>query len=351
LSDAQSLHVASQFLAIHANDSAVATVQNLNQRAHASEDSWPAFDLALVYLLSGEYEKAISQAERYNNSLNHGEAKHESPDAWTVIGIAAAHLNQQERSVNALQHAATLGSGDEEHWLNLTLELMEMNRYANAISAVQDGLAANPKSYALHLRLGAAHLAAGHYADAEAVFKDLVSAGDPLPTGYVGLAQVLMRTGRAEEAAAELNAAEQKLGPTFLISYFQGLAFDRAGKPQPALSAFQKAVQLNPNNPEAHLSLGRTELALGRAKDAITELQETLRLDPNNQQAKRLLSKAYARAGDAKHTATLAEAPASGSEKPEVDLLGDFFVPQLQMPSEHHAPQSGDQLDPQESKP
>jgi len=338
LSDAQALHVASQFLAIRANDSAVATVQKLNQRAHASEDSWPAFDLALVYLLSGEYEKAISQADRYNNSLNHGEARHESPDAWAVIGIAAAHLNQQERSVNALQHAATLGPGDEERWLNLTRELMEMNRYADAISAVQDGLAANPKSYALHLRLGAAHLAAGHYADAEAVFKDLVAAGDPLPTGYVGLAQVLMRTGHAEEAAAELAAAEQKLGPTFLISYFQGLAFDRSGKPQQAMDAFQKAVQLNPSNAEAHLNLGKTQLALGHAKDAITELQETLRLDPHNDQAKRLLSKAYARAGDAKQAATLADAPASGSTNSETDLLGDFFVPQWQMPPVQRVP-------------
>jgi predicted Zn-dependent protease len=215
---------------------------------------------------------------------------------------------------------------------------MEMNRYADAISAVQDGLAANPKSYALHLRLGAAHLAAGHYADAEAVFKDLVAAGDPLPTGYVGLAQVLMRTGHAEEAAAELAAAEQKLGPTFLISYFQGLAFDRSGKPQQAMDAFQKAVQLNPSNAEAHLNLGKTQLALGHAKDAITELQETLRLDPHNDQAKRLLSKAYARAGDAKQAATLADAPASGSTNSETDLLGDFFVPQWQMPPVQRVP-------------
>jgi predicted Zn-dependent protease len=149
---------------------------------------------------------------------------------------------------------------------------------------------------------------------------------------------VLMRTGHAEEAAAELAAAEQKLGPTFLISYFQGLAFDRSGKPQPAMDAFQKAVQLNPRNAEAHLNLGKTELALGHAKDAITELQETLRLDPHNDQAKRLLSKAYARAGDAKQAATLADAPASGSTNPETDLLGDFFVPQWQMPLVQRVP-------------
>ena len=217
-----------------------------------------------------------------------------------MIGVACAHLGQGDRSVDALRWAATLAPGEEEHWLNLTRELMELSRYSEAITAVQDGLATNPKSYALHLRLGAAQLSSGHYTEAESVFRDLVAAGDPLPTGYVGLAQVLLRTGRAAEAASELADAEQKLGPNFLLSYFRGLALDRAGKPLEALMAFQTALRLDSNNAEVHLSLGKTELLLGRVNDAIAELKETLRLSPGNLQAKRLLSQAYRRAGDRK---------------------------------------------------
>ncbi len=147
---------------------------------------------------------------------------------------------------------------------------------------MQSGLAANPNSYALHLRLGAAYLAAGRYGEAESVFRDLVSAGDPLPTGYVGLPQVLLRTGRAEEAAAGLGDAEKKLGPTFLISYFRGLALDRAGKPSEALAAFQQATHLNPNSADAHLHLGKTEFALSHVNESIAEFHEALRLDPGN---------------------------------------------------------------------
>ncbi len=230
--------------------------------------------------------------------------------------------------------AAILAPDHEEHWLNLTRELMELSRYPDAISAVQDALAANPKSYALHLRMGAAQLAAGHYAEAERVFRDLVSAGDPLPTGYVGLAQVLLRTGRAEEATAELAIAQQKLGPNFLISYFRGLAFDRSGKPQEAIAAFQDALKLDPNTAEAHLALGKTEMTSGHLDTAISELQEVLRLSPNNDQARRLLSKAYTRAGDKKQAAAFAATSADTSENVEADLLGDFFVPQWQMPPE-----------------
>src|SRR5882762_2570174 len=333
LNDAQSIQVASLLLAIHQNDAAINLIQQLSKRPALAEAAWLQFDQALVYLLAGSDEKAVELARAYTESLPQGVS--ESPEtarAWSLIGIACAHLSQGERSVNALRRAATLVPGEEEHWLNLTRELMELNRYSEAISAVQNGLAANPKSYALHLRLGAAHLAAGHYAEAESVFRALVAAGDPLPTGYIGLAQVLLRTGRAEEAASELANAGQKLGPNFLISYFLGLAFDRAGKPLEAMMAFQEAVRLKSNNAEVHLSLGKTELALGRVNDAIAELQQALRLSPGNPQAKRLLSQAYRRAGDSKNAAKFAEASANARPDPEGDLLDDFFVPQWQQP-------------------
>jgi tetratricopeptide (TPR) repeat protein len=307
----------------------------LSKTPSTPENLWRQFDLALTYLLTGNYAKAIAQADFYQHSRTRGDANaHESAEAWTILGIAAADLKQNDRSLNAFRKAAALAPDNEEHWLNLTRELMELSRYSDAISAVQDGLAANPKSYALHLRQGAAQLAAGHYAEAEKAFRDLVSAGDPLPTGYVGLAQVLLRTGRAQEASAELAIAQQKLGPNFLISYFRGLAFDRSGKPDEAIAAFQDALKLDSNNAEAHLRLGKTEMISGRLDAAITDLKEALRLSPNNEQAKRLLSQAYTRAGDKKHALAFAATSTNAPENVEADLLGDFFVPQWQMPPE-----------------
>ena len=214
LNDAQSIQVASLLLSVHQPDSAINLIQQLSKRPSAADSEWLKFDLAMVYLLAGRDEKALLQAYGYKDSLPQGVASKstESARAWSLIGIAFAHLRQRDQSVDALRRAATLAPGEEEYWLNLTRELMELNRYSDAITAVRDGLAANPKSYALHLRLGAAQLSSGHYAEAESVFRDLVAAGDPLPTGYIGLAQVLLRTGRAEEAASELADAERKSG-------------------------------------------------------------------------------------------------------------------------------------------
>src|SRR6202162_3654946 len=253
LDDRQSIQVASLFLTLRENDAAIGIIQRLSKVSLAPGNAWRQFDLALAYLLAGDYAQAIAQAELYQQSLRGDTKAYESAEGWTIVGIASADLKQNERSLEAFHRAATLAPDNEENWLNLTRELMELSRYSDAISAVHDGLAANPKSYALHLRMGAAQLAAGHYLEAERVFRDLASAGDPLPTGYVGLAQVLLRTGRAEEASDELAIAQQKLGPNFLISYFRGLAFERSGKPEDAMASFQDALKLAPNKPYRNL--------------------------------------------------------------------------------------------------
>ena len=335
LDDNQSVQVASLMSAVRENDRAIDLLKKLSERPGADPAPWAQFDLALAYLLAGSNEKAADQAHSYiGMRRTSGSELGETAPAWSLIGIAHARLGEGDRAVEALRQAATLAPSQEEHWLNLTRELMELSRYPDAISAVQNGLASNPKSYSLHLRLGAANLSAGRYAEAESVFRNLVSAGDPLPTSYIGLAQVLLRTGRAEEACSELAAARQKLGPNFLISYFRGLALDRAGKPSEAISAYQEALRLNPSSAEAHLGLGKTDLALGRLGDAIVALEETLRLRPGNIQARRLLSQAYQRAGDTKRAVKYADTATDPPPAAEDDLLGDFVLPQWQGPPE-----------------
>jgi len=333
LSDAQSVVAASLLLSIGENASAIKILQTLNRSHGVVQASWVQFDLALAYLVSGNYVRAAEEALVYTKSVQTADS--ESVDlaqAWCLVGIANAHLNRAEESVSALRRAASLAPREEEHWLNLTRELMELSRFPEAITEAQNGLAANPKSYALRLRLGAAYLAAGRYAESESVFRDLVAAGDPLPLGYVGLAQVLLRTGHAADAATELADAEKKLGPKFLLSYFRGLALARAAKPAEALAAFQQAVQLDPKNVEARVSLGKTQLTLGHVNEAISELRESLRRDPENTRAKRLLSQAYRRGGDAQNAARYADSSTEPPAAPTNDLVGDFFVPEMQYP-------------------
>jgi tetratricopeptide (TPR) repeat protein len=250
-----------------------------------------------------------------------------------MLGVANSRLHHDDESLAGFRKAATLSPQQEEHWLNLTREQMEFKRLAEATASVQEGLQANPKSYALHLRLGAAYFAGGRYPEAEQSFRELVAAGDPLPTSSIGLAQVLLRTGRAPEAYSVLADAERRLGPQFLIVYFEGLALDRAAKRADALAAFRRAVQINPKSPEAHLGLGKTSLALGSAKEAVDELQKVLQLDPGNRPARRLLSQAYNRLADHENATKYASGEVVAEPEPSNNLVGDFVLPEWQQPT------------------
>jgi tetratricopeptide (TPR) repeat protein len=335
LSDSDVSVVARFLLSDRDNAIAIDLLRRLSERKNPAGPRWAQLDLALSYLMTGNYEKATAQSRMLIEAPQFaGAPGEEAASAWSVVGIAKARLGQSDAAVDAFRQAAKLDSHREEHWLNLTRELMESNRFAEAISAAQEALKSNPASYALHLRLGAAYLSSDRYSDSESVFRRLVAAGDPLPTSYVGLAQVLLRTGRAEEAVSELAAAGKRLGPSFLISYFQGLALDRAARPAEAILAFQDAIRLNPGSSDAHLGLGKTELLVGHNNEAIAELQKCLQLSPGNVQAQRLLSQAYRRAGDTQAASRYSHETAEKERAPQNDLLGDFILPEWQSPPE-----------------
>jgi len=334
----QAAQAALLFVALDDYVQAIGLLKAASQQEPQDDTAWAYCDLALAYLLSGNYEQAVPPSRIF---VNLQQARKSGPvetaAAWSLLGIAEARAGQSEAAIRELRQAATVEPGNEQHWLNLTRQMMEAGRYRDSIAATREGIAANPKSYALHLRLGAAQLAAGQYKESEAAFRTLVDAGDPLPTSYVGLAQVLLREGRAEEAVSVLNAAEEKIGKSFLLSYFLGLSWDRAGKRQDAAKAFREAIKQNSQSSEAHLGLGKAALALGQVDDAIAELQEALRLGPGNVQARRLLSQAYRRTGNTERAEEFAKASSDKSPVPEGDLLGDFFLPQWQIPKQPHA--------------
>jgi tetratricopeptide (TPR) repeat protein len=292
---------------------------------------WSLLDLALAYLGTGQYREAVLVAESLLQ--DHSSSTNDQASAQSIIGIAESKLHHDDKGRAAFRAAATLAPAQEEHWLNLTRQEMDQKRVADAIASVQQGLASNPKSYALHLRLGAAYFSAGKYEEAEKSFRELVSAGDPLPTSTIGLAQVLLHTGRAAEAATVLADAEHRLGAQFLIVYFEGLALDHAGNRADALTAFKRALAIDPSSVEAHLGIGKTSLVLGKTDEAISELQQVLKAEPGNLPARRLLSRAYARGGDQANATKYATDTVVTDPEPESNLVGDFIMPDWQEPA------------------
>jgi len=294
---------------------------------HGDGAPWAEFDLAVALLVAHRPADAIPHAERLARSESAIQAS-----AWTLLGIAEARADNPDRAVAAFREAARLAPSDEDRWLDLTRELMARRQYDDALEAVRQGLASNPDSYALRLRLGAVDLRSGRYSEAEGIFRDLIAHGEPLATTYVGLAQVLLRTGRAAEAVDELRQGRQRLGDNMVLAYFQGIALDRAGKPEDSEQAFREAVRLAPGSAEAYLALGKSELRLRHVEPAIADLKQVLVLDPPNRQAKRLLAQAFAMQHNPLEAARYANDARPEPIPDQILKEDDFVLPPWQYP-------------------
>lgn len=335
LTDEEKFRIASIYFMISSPEMAIHFLNAFEPGENSDLTNAVYFDRALSQTAAGKYTDAIASAQEYADWLPASASLADRASAESMIGIAQARTGDVKNAAETLAAAAHIAPNQEELWLNLTLVLMQSGRYSEALTAVQESLRALPNSYSLQLRLGAVYIATDHYGDAESVFRNLIDAGDPLPTSYVGLAQVMLRTGRAAEAAAMLAVAEKRIGPNFLLSYYRGLALEHAGKPQQAVEAYAEALNANPGSAEAHFGLGKSELESGHPQEAIQELKDAMKLDPSNVQAQRLLSRAYRKAGDlneaTKYMSTTPEPEQSAASGAEQEL-GDFILPDWRVP-------------------
>jgi superkiller protein 3 len=324
LTDVQSVKYGALLLAAHENAAGLEVFGRL--RKQQSNAVWTLVNLALAQLLAGQPADALSTARSI--CTPQGPAA-----AWTIIGIAAAETQDHKQASEAFWRAAELAPGQEERWLDLTRELMEQQHYLDAVAAARQGLEQIPRSYALRLRLGAVYMKSGHYREAEEVFRDLIAKGDPQPTSAIGLAQVMLREARFDAAAEVLEDARKRLGSSFLLVYFHGIALDRGGKTREAITEFQEAVRLNPKNAEAHEWLGKAELRAGQVDQAIAQLKEALRLDPNCRPARRLLAQAYAIEKQPDQAMPYLQQIEPGETPKAIgEEAADFFFPAWEMP-------------------
>lgn len=150
----------------------------------------------------------------------------------------------------------------------LSAEIFEIQgRYDEAVGEYRKALAKSPKTLNLHYRLGRALLARSH---------------DP---------------AALEEARQEF-AAELELNPYDAVAHYQvAQILDVQQKPQEAAAGLEKAVELDPEFPEALTALARYRSRSGDHAAAIELLERAVALQPESESSVYALMTAYRNAG------------------------------------------------------
>jgi len=147
------------------------------------------------------------------------------------------------------------------------------NDNVNAISALQQYTIQKPKDAGVWSELGGLQLAQAQnylteYQAANQAAQLAAPSGAFLPTGTLGQG---IGTNQIEQAAAaQANASVQDLQSRTQLAYTN------------AVSSYQRAATLQPNNASAWLQLGQTAQTSGDVKAALAGYKHYLKLDPSS---------------------------------------------------------------------
>jgi tetratricopeptide (TPR) repeat protein len=235
--------------------------------------------------------------------------------AWALL----AKGNRAE-AVALLRNIITVNPRDGEARLMLGSILVEDGKGAEGIGYLNEAVQLMPRSAMAHNALGEAFNGSGDAKGARAEFEKATALDPKFGQAYVNLGAVLAQAGESAVAAGHLDRGIRLLGrvpDAAYPLYLRAKIYTEQDKPEQAaaalkeavalqadfaeawsdlgqarkvllddegaFAAFQRSVELNPENSISQYRLGAEYLRQGKAHEAVVHLRESLRLNPANQ--------------------------------------------------------------------
>ena len=263
--------------------------------AASSSASWrDRYNLAIALLNAKEASEATPLLEALSKEHS------DDADIFSLLGAAYENTNKTNQALAAYRQEAQLRPRESDRYLDYTRLLMDLSRYEESERSVQDGLKLVTEPYPLYIRLGSVQMMASKYQDARASFQQAIVERPDIPVGYVALAQSYFKDRQDDKAAEVLDKARKRINSDYLLEYYYGLALDRLGRKEEAITAIKHAATLNSKIPDIFFELGKLYLALNQIPQARTQFENVIQMDPQNSKAYFELSRIYARMGDDK---------------------------------------------------
>ena len=142
-----------------------------------------------------------------------------------------------------------------------------------------------------------ARIQASYWRNSESLWSEALSHTTDNVVAELNFGEALDSLGRTSEAIAGFERVLQIDPNQPMIHSSLGAILLRIGQPEAALAHLQKSVEIQPNQPSLHSSLGVALLQLGRLDEAVTHLQKALEFQPDSVNARANLGLAFLQMG------------------------------------------------------
>jgi len=183
--------------------------------------------------------------------------------------LAASSVSAQQEEREDFRPAVTEG-----------IRLYQLKKVEEAISAIKNAIAEDPGDAVAHNALGVIYSQEGDFDKALEEFDKAISLRDPYYKAIYNKFNLLLSSGRAEEAEALLKDVIQR-HPDHIDGYINlGVLAGRRGDNTSAFSYFDKAIELSPDDFDAFFKKGQLLVVEKRYEEALSCFNRALDIEP-----------------------------------------------------------------------
>jgi tetratricopeptide (TPR) repeat protein len=225
-----------------------------------------------------------------------------SPESFVNEAEQFYQAGKLAQAITAYQEAIVADPNNPSNYVTLARIQILAGEYENAIENAQNALLKNPSNPIAHAVLGWAQSYTGDYLAAEASVRQALELDPNSALAHAYLAEILINQGNFEdfdEAAAESRLARD-LDPGLLdVHRARGLVLMNSGTENldEAIREFESAIAINDKISDLHLYLGFAYRLKGENDLAVNELLAAYALSPKDPDIPTEISFAYANEG------------------------------------------------------
>ena len=239
------------------------------------------FNAAVVALALDRPEVALVHLEKAVRAFPR------EADLHRFIGTTLRRLGRAEEARQALERGLKLAPKDPRLHFALGNVLHQLDLREDAIEAFRQSIRRDPKQLRAHYNLGAVLFELERYREAQAAYEvALAPLDEALKKGgeveaihaqaYRNLGIVFVQQEEWQKAAEALAKAVA-LDPTSAPGHYQrGYSLYRGGRLPEARQSYQRALELDPELPVAHLHLAEMDAGAGDCPAALGHLEGAL---------------------------------------------------------------------------
>jgi len=241
--------------------------------------------LALSLLQANLMDKAVQAAEGFV-------ARHPKESmAYNMLGLARVGVEETAKAQQAFEQARALAPGDPTACSNLARHALAGGDLAKAQTYYREILSKYPKHLSSLLNAASIEARLGNTEQVIPLLERAVETNPDIVRPKVLLAREYIATQKAGQALNLFGGMLETHGSDPVVLTVMGEIYLALGQPGDALAVLRRAIDISPDNVQAHFLLARAYVGAGDATGLEHALRETLRLAPRHSPSRIALTK------------------------------------------------------------